>query len=82
MSDSNFQKVTEISNLDIDFDLGERPSSKEMCLGLSLFSFSIALYSVYCMLIKVMLTSYNLTVPELTFYISLFLIVMFYLFAR
>ena len=53
-----------------------------MILGLGLFTFSIGLYSVYCMLIKIMLTSYSLTVPELTYYISLVLVVMFYLFAR
>ena len=53
-----------------------------MILGLGLFSFSMALYSVYCMLIKIMLTSYQLTVPELSYYIAVFLVIMFYLFAR
>ena len=58
------------------------PSTKDMILGLGLFSFSIALYSVYCMLIKIVLGSYVLSVPELTYYISLILVVMFYFFAR
>ena len=53
-----------------------------MVIGLGLFSFSIALYSVYCMLIKIVLSTYQLTVPELNYYISLFLVVMFYFFSR
>lgn len=53
-----------------------------MLIGLGLFSLSISLYSVYCMLIKIMLTSYQLSVPEINYYISLFLVVMFYLFAK
>ena len=53
-----------------------------MLMGLGLFSFSIALYSVYCMLIKIMLSTYQLSVPEINYYISLFLVIMFYAFAR
>lgn len=53
-----------------------------MIFGLGLFSLSIAFYSVYCMLIKIMMVEYGLSVPELTYYISIWLVVMFYLMAR
>lgn len=53
-----------------------------MLLGLGLFSFSIALYSVYCMFIKIAMSTYQLSVPEINYYIALWLVVMFYIFAR
>lgn len=53
-----------------------------MIFGLGLFSFSIALYSVYCMCIKIMLSTFQLTVPELNYYIAIFLVIKFYLLAR
>ena len=53
-----------------------------MLLGLGLFSFSIALYSVYCMFIKIAMSTYQLSVPEINYYCALWLVVMFYIFAR
>ena len=89
MSDNNYQKVVSTPvklNSEILED-GHQiessvPSRREMLLGLGLFTFSIALYSVYCMLIKILLTSYQISVPEVNYYISLFLVIMFYAFAK
>ena len=93
MSDADFQRAPAMAikrNVELEPILTKAlsdqpeavvPSSREMALGLGLFSFSMALYSIYCMLIKIMLTSYQLTVPELTYYIAVFLVIMFYLFA-
>ena len=58
------------------------PTPGEMLLGLGLFSFSITLYSVYCMLIKIFLAQYNFTVPELNYYIAILLVIKFYMLAR
>ena len=58
------------------------PSAGEMALGLGLFCLSIGLYSVYCLLIKIMLAEFSLSVPEINYYISLCMIVLFYLLAR
>ena len=88
MSDNNYQKVGS-TPVKLNSELLEdgqiessAPSRGEMLLGLGLFTFSIALYSVYCMLIKILLTSYQISVPEINYYISLFLVIMFYAFAR
>ena len=90
MSD-NYQKVSGFITTPLDlsrvtdqqsYAAVNKPSSSEMIFGLGLFSFSISLYSIYCMLIKVMLNSYHLSVPELNYYISLFLVIMFYFFAK
>ena len=93
MSDNNYQKVSSDSGSPVAKLITDQlvddngtetagPSTKEMILGLGLFSFSIALYSIYCMLIKIMLSSYKLSVPEINYYISLFLVLMFYAFAK
>ena len=58
------------------------PTSKEMILGLGLFSTSITLYSIYCMLIKVMMSTYLLSVSELNYYIAIILVIKFYMLAR
>ena len=83
MSDDNFQKgppvLTDVSGLT---NKATPPTPREMMLGLGLFSLSIGLYSVYCMLIKVMLTEFHLSVPEVNYYISLCLVALFYIFVR
>ena len=53
-----------------------------MAMGLGLFTISVSLYTVYCMLIKMMLGAFQLTVPEITYYVSLHLVIIFYFFAR
>ena len=94
MSDGQYQRANSPSNPKainndvshttsmISESLSEKPSSREMIIGLGLFSFSISLYSVYCMLIKVMLGTYQLTVPELNYYISFVMVILFYFFVK
>ena len=80
-SDGNLTNLDNSEFLQSQTEL-KAPTTRDMILGLGLFSFSIALYSVYCLLIKIMLGTYLMTVPELTYYISLILVVMFYFYAR
>ena len=54
----------------------------EITKGLVLFSSSIALYSVYTLMIKVMMQKYTLNVPELTFYVSSIMVLTLYLFSK
>lgn len=85
MSDNNFQKVSPGVVESVHTPTGTQappPTTRQMALGLGLFSMSIAMYSIYCMLIKIMIGNYSLSVPEINYYISLFLVVMFYLFAK
>lgn len=83
MSDNNYQKVLNESANGAETTTAKvTPTKREMALGMGLFSLSIAMYSIYCMLIKLMLGSYQLSVPEINYYISLFLVGMFYLFAK
>ena len=54
----------------------------EITKGLVLFSSSIALYSVYTLMIKVMMQKYTLNVPELTFFVSSIMVLTLYLFSK
>ena len=76
MSDSNFKVIAGA------VAAASGPSPGEMALGLGLFSFSICIYSVYCLLIKILLSHFSLTVPEINYYISLCLVVMFFFYAK
>ena len=58
------------------------PSTHELAMGLGLFTLSVTIYTVYCMLIKMMMGAFQLTVPEITYYVSLHLVIIFYFFAR
>ena len=42
----------------------------------------MAMYSIYCMLIKIMLSTYRLSVPECSYYIATMLVIMFYFLSR
>ena len=57
-------------------------STREKLLGICLATISFAIYSTYAMFIKMVMKSYQMTVPEITYYISVFQMVMFYYFAR
>ena len=62
MSDNNYQKAggspAAPTSLNLDALKQTGPSPREIAIGLGLFSFSIGLYSVYCMLIKLMMLQY------------------------
>ena len=62
----------------------EEPAASlaEITKGLVLFSTSIALYSVYTLMIKVMMQKYTLNVPELTYYVSVIMVLTLYLFSK
>ena len=56
-------------------DQEPKASLEEITKGLVLFSTSIALYSVYALMIKVMMQKFTLNAPELNYYVSLLMVV-------
>ena len=56
-------------------DQEQAASLGEITKGLVLFSVSIALYSVYALMIKVMMQKFTMNAPELTYYVSLLMVV-------
>ena len=59
-----------------DCDGKPEPALSEITKGLALFATSIGLYSIYALLIKIMLQQFALSVPELTYYVSLTMVVL------
>ena len=57
--------------------MDETPAVSEICKGLVLFSTSIGLFAVYACVIKIIMYEWHLSIPELTYYVSLLMFILF-----